>query len=97
MIAALLIGCSDHPSLNTQESEYVRTTLELLKTRANFIPSEDSTHIKLSLDSVYRKHHTSATDYQAKTLALSDDSKLAEAIFGAINDSISKKGTLAKK
>jgi hypothetical protein len=91
LLLALALGCSDHSSLNDQDTDYVRTTLDLLKTRANFIPTEDSTHIKLSLDSVYRRHHTSAANYKAQTLAFVDDPKKAEAIFGVINDSIGKK------
>jgi hypothetical protein len=97
LLSALAIGCSDHPSLNDQDTDYVRTTLDLLKTRANFIPTEDSIHIKLSLDSVYHRHRTSAADYKAQTLVLTDDPKKAEVIFGAINDSISKKDSVAKK
>jgi hypothetical protein len=97
LLSAFAIGCSDHPSLNDQDTGYVRTTLDLLKTRANFIPTEDSIHIKLSLDSVYRRHHTSAAEYKAQTLSFSDDPKRAEVIFGAINDSISKKDSVAKK
>lgn len=91
LLTAIIMGCSDHPSLNSQDTEYVRTTLDLLRTRANFAPTQDSTSISSSLDSVYRRHHTSAADYQAKTLALSADQKRAEGIFNAINDSIGKK------
>jgi hypothetical protein len=97
LFVALLIGCSDHPSLNEHDGDYVRTTLDILKTRANFVPTEDSMQIKLSLDSVYSRHHTSAEDYKAKTIALSDNPKRAEAIFDAINDSISKKDSVSKK
>ncbi len=93
----LVISCGGKPSLNDEDTDYVRTTLDLLRTRANFIPTEDSTQIKLSLDSVYRRHHTSAADYKAKTVALANDAKRTEAIFGVINDSISKKDSVAKK
>jgi len=91
LIALLVSSCAGKVSLTPADTEYIITTLDLLKTRANFASAEDSINIKLSLDSVYRKHHTSAADYQAKTVALSDDRKHAEAIFGAINDSINKK------
>jgi hypothetical protein len=91
LLTVIIIGCSDHPSLNSQDTEYVRTTLDLLRTRANFVSTQDSASITLSLDSAYRRHHTSAADYQSKTLALSNDPKKAELIFNAINDSIGKK------
>lgn len=84
------ISCGGKPSLNSDDTEYVRTTLDLLRTRANFTPTEDSTSIKRSLDSVYRRHHTSAADYQAQTLSFSDDHDRVSAIFAAINDSIGK-------
>ena len=92
-----IAACNGKPALNYDDTNYVRTTLDLLKTRANFIPTEDSASIKLSLDSVYRQHHTSAAEYKAQTLAMTDDPKKAEAIFGAINDSVSKKDSVAKK
>jgi hypothetical protein len=92
-----VVACGGKPTLNEEDTDYVRTTLDLLRTRANFIPMEDSTSIKLSLDSVYRRHHTSAEAYKTQTVALSDDPKHTEAIFGAINDSISKKDSVAKK
>ena len=91
LFVLFVVACSGKTSLTPADTEYVGTTLDLLKTRANFAPAEDSMSIKLSLDSVYRKHHTSAADYQAKTVAFSDDPKRAEVIFGAINDSVSKK------
>ncbi len=97
LLAICLLGCSDHPKLSSQDLDYVQTTVDLLRTRANFIPAQDSLSIKRSLDSIYRKHHTSAAEYQAQTLALSNDPKQAEAIFNAINDSISKKDSVAKK
>ncbi len=90
-------ACSGKSALNDDDTAYIETTLDLLKTRANFIPTEDSMQIKLSLDSVYRRHHTSAANYKAQTLTMTDDPKKAEAIFGAINDSISKKDSVAKK
>jgi hypothetical protein len=87
----LVCSCSGKPSLNSSDIEYVRTTLDLLHTRAQFIPTEDSVSVERSLDSVYRKHHTSATEYKAQTLSLADEPKRAEVIFNAINDSIGKK------
>ena len=91
LIIPFVVACGGKPTLSPSDTDYVRTTLDLLKTRANFAPNEDSTRIKLSLDSAYQRHHSSAADYQAKTLALSDDPQRAEAIFGAINDSIGRK------
>ncbi|HZK75457.1 MAG TPA: hypothetical protein VFD13_00990 [Candidatus Kapabacteria bacterium] len=71
--------------------DYIRTTVDLLKTRANFAVAEDSAHVKYSLDSVYNRHHISAAEYRTQTTSLADDPKHAEAVFAAINDSISKK------
>jgi hypothetical protein len=84
-------ACGGKPSLNSAETEYVKTTLDLLRTRANFLPAEDSVSIKRSLDSVYRRHHTSAVEYQAQTVSRSNDPDRTGVIFAAINDSIGKK------
>jgi hypothetical protein len=84
-------SCGGKPSLNSTDTEYVHTTVDLLKARANFAVGEDSIHITRSLDSVYRQHHTSASQYRTQTVSLADDPKHAEAVFAAINDSISKK------
>lgn len=84
-------SCSGKPSLNSSDMNFIRTTVDLLKTRANFAVAEDSSHVKYSLDSAYRRHHTSAVEYRSQTASLADDPKHAEAVFAAINDSISKK------
>ncbi len=86
-----VIACNGKPTLNSTDTEYIRTTLDLLRTRANFLPPEDSMSIKLSLDSVYRRHHTSSAEYQAQTVSLSKDPDRTGVIFAAINDSIGKR------
>ena len=86
-----VLACNSKPTLSTDDSEYVRTTVDLLKARANFAEGEDSVRMKLSLDSVYQRHHTSASAYQKQTLSLADDPKHAELVFATINDSIAKK------
>ncbi|HET6399977.1 MAG TPA: hypothetical protein VFH95_01125 [Candidatus Kapabacteria bacterium] len=92
VLAVLFVAaCAKKPSLNDADTEYIRTTVDLLKTRANFAVGEDSVHIKYSLDSVYRRHHTSAAEYRTQTVSLATDPKHAEAVFAAISDSISKK------
>lgn len=95
MIFVLIIlcaaSCGGKPSLNSTDTEYVHTTVDLLKARANFAVGEDSVHITRSLDSIYQQHHTSASQYRTQTISLADDPKHAEAVFAAINDSISKK------
>ncbi len=91
LVPFFLVACGGKPTLTPTDTEYVRTTLDLLKTRANFAPVEDSAHIAFSLDSVYRRHHTSASDYKAQTLSFAGDPKRGEVIFNALNDSVGKK------
>jgi hypothetical protein len=86
-----IVACTSKPRITNDDIAYIRTTIDLLKTRANFTLAEDSAHFKYSLDSVYRRHHTSAAEYRTQTISLVDDPKHAEAVFAAINDSISKK------
>ncbi len=86
-----VIGCTKKPSLTSEDAAYIQTTVELLRARANFAPNEDSLLIKFSLDSVYRRDHTSAAEYQKQSAALAEDPKHAAAVFDAINDSIAKK------
>ena len=91
LLATFAYGCVSKPSVNEEDIEYIQTTMDLLKARANFAVEEDSIHLKLSLDSVYQRHHTSAQAYQKQTISLADDPKHAEIVFTAINDSIAKK------
>ena len=86
-----IIGCAKKPSVTSEDVPFIQTTVDLLRTRANFGPNEDSAHITFSLDSVYRRHHTSAAEYQKQSSALADDPKHAGVVFDAINDSIAKK------
>ena len=92
ILAVLCIAaCTTKPGLSSKDIAYVQTTVDLLRTRANFAPNEDSVQIKFSMDSVYRRHHTSAAEYQKQSAALADDPKRAGMVFDAINDSIAKK------
>ncbi len=91
LIVLFVTACNNKPKLNADDIAYIKTTVDLLKTRANFAAGEDSTLVKLSLDSVYRRHHTSAPEYRTQTVSLANDLQHAEAVFAAINDSISKK------
>ena len=90
LLSLIIIGCSGKTSLNDADKEYVRTTLDLLKTRSNFSVQEDSNAVKRSLDSVYKRHHTSAGEYKKETESFSTDRDRTAAIFSAINDSIGK-------
>ncbi len=91
MVALFVLGCSQKPSVRSEDIAYVQTTVDLLRTRANFAPQMDSAQIQFSLDSVYRRHHTSASEYQQQSAALASDPKNAVVVFAAISDSISKK------
>lgn len=92
VLAVLCVpGCSKKTSLTAEDTAYIRTTMELLRARASFTPNEDSSQLKFSLDSVYRRDHTSAAEYQKQSAALANNPKHAAMVFDAINDSISKK------
>ncbi len=91
LIAFLATACNSKPKLNSDDIAYIQTTVDLLKARANFAVGEDSAHINFSLDSVYRRHHTSGAEYRTQTVSLADNPKHAKAVFAAISDSISKK------
>ncbi len=85
-----LAACGGKSSLNTADQDYVRTSIDLIRTRASFTVNQDSLAIERSLDSVYARHHTSAKQYQDETVALSSDRDRTAAIFAAINESIGK-------
>ena len=88
----LYIGCkSNKNGLTSEEISYVRTTLDLMRTRANIKPGMDSILIKSMLDTVYRRHHTSRSDYLNRTGHLGDDPKRAEVVYNAIKDSVGVK------
>ena len=84
----VVVSCKGKPTLNDDDKQYINTTLDLLRTRANLQPQFDSARIMTALDSVYRLHHTTRGDYKKETIALAEDTKHAELVFNAINDSI---------
>jgi hypothetical protein len=84
----LVASCKGKPAIDDDDKEYIRTTIDLLRTRAHFGPQTDSAHIVMSLDSVYRRHHTTRDAYTKETSALAGDPKHAELVFNAINDSV---------
>ena len=86
-----VLSCNGKPSLYSDDVEYIRTTIDLMRTRANFGPETDSAHTKMSLDSVYRRHHTTRETYTKQTASLANDPKHAELVITAINDSVGSK------
>jgi hypothetical protein len=91
LLALSIVSCKGKPSLDSDDKEYIRTSVDLLRTRAHFGSQTDSAHIVMSLDSVYKRHHTTREAYTKETTALADDPKHAVLIFNAINDSVGSK------
>ena len=84
----VVTGCTKSNGLSSDDTEYIRTTLDLLRTRANIKPGMDSNTVKLMLDTLYKRHHTSRVDYLTQTTALGNDPKHIEAVYNAIKDSV---------
>ena len=91
LIVLSVLACKGKPTLTDDDREYVRTTIDLMRTRANFGPDTVSLHTTLSLDSVYKRHHTTRGAYIQQSATLADDPKHAELVFTAINDSVGSK------
>ena len=84
----VVVSCKAKPTIDDDDKQYINTTLDLLRTRANLQPQFDSVRIMSALDSVYHRHHTTRDDYKKETIALAEDTKHAELVFNAINDSV---------
>jgi len=87
----LVVSCKGKPSITSDDKEYIRTTIDLMRTRANFGAQIDSVHATASLDSVYRLHHTTRNAYTKQSGALANDPKHAALVFNVINDSVGSK------
>lgn len=85
MIAA--ISCSKKPSLSSEDVEYVRTSVDLMRIRASMAPGTDSATVKYKVDSVCHVHHTTRGGYLTYTKEIGSDPKRADMIYNAINDS----------
>jgi hypothetical protein len=91
LCAICIFSCKGKPSITSDDKEYIRTTIDLMRTRANFSAQIDSVHATASLDSVYRRHHTTRDAYTKQSGALASDPKHAALVFNAINDSVGSK------
>jgi hypothetical protein len=91
LLVFIVLSCKGKPSLSDDDKAYIRTTIDLMRTRANFGPNTDSLHVLQSLDSVYKRHHTSRGAYIQESASLADDPKHAELVLTTINDSVGSK------
>jgi hypothetical protein len=89
MIAFIgLIGCAKSEKLDSDELQYVKTSIAI--TNARFA-SRDSTQLAKKLDSVYKKLETSKESYIEQTTNFSKDPDRASIVFRAIADSLNVK------
>ena len=95
VVLITMIGCEKKSSLASDDIEYVRTTVDLLRTRAALSMTTDSlpvdsVRVKSALDSVYRLHRTTREAFLNWSTHLADDPKHAAAFYEAVNDSIAR-------
>lgn len=83
-----MIGCKAKPSLSTEDTRYVRTTIGLMRLRSELRPPVDSTDLARRLDSVYRVFSTSKQAYLNETSQLGTNVPRAAAVYAAIKDSL---------
>src|SRR5205823_3319649 len=86
-----IVACSKKPSLSSDDIAYVRTTLDLMRTRARMQPGADSVVVKSMLDTTYRRHKISKELYLKQTSEIGSDPARTDRIYKAINDSVGDK------
>src|ERR1051325_4810565 len=84
---SLVLGCKSKPKLTTDDVQYIRTTIALMRVRVQLQPS-DSMVVSQKIDSVYHAFSTSKQAYTAATSRLSTDEKHATLVYQAIKDSL---------
>jgi len=87
-IGLLDIACSKSEKLDTEEMQYVKTTIAITNAR---IASKDSIEFTRKIDSVYKKFGTSKDDYIKTTTNFSQQPDRAGIVFRAIADSLNIK------
>jgi hypothetical protein len=86
-LLTLALGCKSKPKLTTDDAQYIRTTIALMRVRVQLQPS-DSITVNQKLDSVYRALGTSKQNYTRATEQLGTDEKHAALVYQTIKDSL---------
>ena len=90
LLIAIVVGCSKSEELNSGDFDYIRTSVDLIRTRTALPPGTDSIVMQHSIDSVLRRHRTTPSEYKQRTNALAADAPRAQHIFEAIRDSLKR-------
>jgi hypothetical protein len=91
LVLLLTFGCGKPNDLSSDDIDYIRTSVDLTHTRMLWTAGADSAVVLHALDSIYRLHHTSKSQFRAASGALADDPAHAQKVFEAIGDSLKKK------
>jgi hypothetical protein len=86
----LVSACKSKPVVTPDDIHYVRTTLGLMRMRAQLQPADSNT-INQRLDSVYHAFSTSKQAYANATSQLATNEKHAALVYQAIKDSLGVK------
>ncbi len=85
LISMIAFGCSKSEQLDSDEQQYVKLSLALLKARAK---ASDSASVRRVLDSVYTALKSDSASYRRRTEAFAGSPDRAQLVFRAINDSL---------
>ena len=86
--ACAVIGCSESTDLGPTDVEYIRTTVDLVRTRSLLPAGTDSLAVKRAVDAVFVRHHTNASEYKSDAAKLGSDPQKAQKIIEAVRDSL---------
>ena len=88
LLLAASFGCKSKESLTTEDAQYIRTTLALMRTKQTAPPNADTTLVKHRTDSVFALMKTSSDKYVAYAKTLGEHPDRAMSLYDAIRDSL---------
>lgn len=87
----LLVACGKSSDLSSDDMDYIRTSVDVLRARTALPLGTDSVTMQHALASVYARHNTTPAKYKAATVTLAEDAPRAQKMFEAIRDSLKRK------
>ena len=91
ILAFGLWGCAKKPGMNSSDVEYVKLSLDLMRTRTAVDTTLDSSARLAKFAKVFTKHQTSKADYLKASEGLASEPARATAVYNALRDSLGVK------
>ena len=88
LLVVASFGCKSKESLTTEDAQYIRTTLALMRTKQSAPANADTTLVKHRTDSVFAAMKTSSNKYVAYAKTLGEHPDRAMSLYDAIRDSL---------